>query len=49
MTEVPKMASQDRIQRRIAEQNVDMPVFKVFSQDSVEQRFDEQNIENPVG
>ena len=38
----------NRIQRRTAEQIVDMPVFKVFSQGRVEQRSVEQNMENPV-
>ena len=46
--EVPKMVSQDRIQRRTAEQIVDVPIFKVFSQDRFRQRSVKQNVENPV-
>ena len=48
LREVPEMVSQDRIQRRTAEQIVDVPVSKVFSEFRVRQRFVEQNIENPV-
>ena len=56
LEDVPKMMSQNRIQRRTAEQLVDMPVpkmveepvFEVLSQDRVRQRFVEKNIEYPV-
>ena len=48
LREVPKRVSQDRIQRRTAEQIVDRLVFKNFFQDRVQQRCVEQNIENPV-
>ena len=45
--EVLEKVSQHRIQRRTAEQIVDIPVLVVFSQDRAQQRFVEQNIENP--
>ena len=46
--EGPEMVSRFRIQRRTAEEIVDMPIFKVFSQDRVRLRLVEQNIEHSV-